>query len=66
MNKYNNYKEISLHSVSRKVYERTLIVRMMGVTEGKVGEEQAELKKGKGRVILIFAIRMAGEEYLEK
>ena len=49
-----------------KVYGRVLTERLMEVTEGKVSEDQGGFKKGKGCIDQIFAIKIMGEEYLEK
>ncbi len=50
-------------SVPGKVYGRILTERLMEVTEGKVSEEQGGVRKGRGCVDQIFAMKRLVEEY---
>ncbi len=53
-------------SVPGKVYGRILTERLMEVTEGKVSEEQGAVRKGRGCIDQIFAMKRLVEEYLGK
>ncbi len=53
----NNYRGISLSSVSGKIFGRVLTERLMQVTEKKVSDEQGGFRKGKSCVNQIFAIK---------
>ena len=53
-------------SVPGKVCVRVLIERLIEVIEVKICEEQGGLRKGKGCVDQIFAIKIMLEEYLGK
>ncbi len=54
----NNFRGISLLSVSGKIYGRILTERLMQVTEKKVSDEQGGFSKGKSCVDQIFAVKM--------
>ncbi len=62
----NNYRGISLHSVSGKIYGRILNERMMTITDKNVGDKQGGFQEGRGCVDQIFAVKMLVEKYLEK
>ncbi len=61
-----SYRGITLLGIPGKVYGRILTERLMGVTEGKVSEEQGGFRKRRGCVDQIFAMKMLVEEYLGK
>ena len=65
-NECNNYRRISLFSVPENVYERVLTERLMEIIEGKISEEQGGLRKGRGCMNQIFAIKRMVEECLRK
>ncbi len=57
----NNYRSISLLSVPQKIYGRILNERMMKITDKSVGDEQEGLRRGKGCVDKIFAVKILVE-----
>ena len=61
-----NYKEISLLSVSGKVFAKSLGARIRQVTEGQVMEEQAGFRVGGGCRDQIFVTRQLAEKTNEK
>ncbi len=62
----NNYRGISLHSVTGKIYERILNERMMKMTDKSVGDEQRSFGKDRGCADQIFEVKILVEKYLEK
>ncbi len=62
----NNYRGISLLSVSGKIYGRIINERMMKTTDKCVGDEQGGFRKGRGCIDQIFAVKILVEKYLEK
>ena len=58
----NNYRGISLLSVTGKVFGSILTEILMAVIEGKVSEDQGQFRKGKGCVDQIFVIKMMIEK----
>ena len=61
-----SYRGISLLCVPGKVYARILIDRVRILTNGKVGEEQAGFREGRGCTDQIFVVRQINEKYLAK
>ncbi len=49
-----------------KIYGRILNERMLKITDKSEGDEQEGLRRGRGCVDQIFAVKMLVEKYLEK
>ncbi len=62
----NNYRGISLLSVSGKIYGRILNEIMMKITDKNVDDEQGGFLRGRECVDQIFAVKILVEKYLEK
>ena len=62
----NNYRGISLLSVSSKVYVKTLDRQLRSGTESRVLEVQGAFKSGRSCVDQIFTIRQLNEKILGK
>ncbi len=61
-----SYRDISLLSISRKVYVKVIIERVRRLTEEKTSEEQGGFRKEGGCVDQIFFFIMEVEKILAK
>ena len=61
-----NYRGISLLSIPGKIFAKILDARIRQVTEGKVMEEQAGFRVGRGCRDQIFVMRQLAEKTIEK
>ncbi len=63
---HHNYRGISQLSVPGKIYGRILNERIMNIADKNVGDEQGGLRKGRGCVDQIFAVKILVKKYLER
>ena len=61
-----NYRGISLMSVVGKVFARVLNVRVKGLTERSVMEEQGGFRSGRGCVDQVFAVKQVIQKMIER
>jgi len=64
--KCSNYQDISLLSISSKVYTKVTQQRMKKYVEESLGKEQAGFRSGRGAVDQIFLIRQLADKLYEK
>ena len=61
-----DYRGISLMSVVGKVFSRVLNVRIKGLTESSVMEEQGGFRSGSGCVDRVFVVKQVIEKMIER